>query len=804
MDVTINCRQQFSNKGVYTWDNFTRDWSYLCESSNEQLYQMNRNNIYKGLLKINRPDVLEYLDKNWLIDRFKVMFISAWTNKARNFEQHTTSRVKSEHTALKLYLRSTNASLQQLVKHVHGVVDSQTGELRDALATSKIKVMRHHRDQMFDHLRGRVSHKCLDLLDRERDRMGKFHEMNVTCGCQLFTGSGLPCACRLERYEQTAIPLGDIDPFWQKLDIDTPAHPYEEEPINYEADFEEIKKTVMSKPENIRRQYMEKLKGVFNSSGSGKREPLVKTDNRGRPPSQAKEKKSREQHRHISYTSPDKTTPDLPRHSSYVGSQEPKMHPGRSSQFLYKHELPPYFHEYITVVKDVVGDGNCGFSGDLQRVGLQPTKVAVASRRTYIRDGEEQTALGICIMAPRRRNVVEGVVASPYLQFAPGTVGFQRKTKITNMPVGGTMAADFSWIVQIQGSEQLEAVVGHDTPWMHLFRVANLPTYRELLAEFLCTFTYSEPSGPMPQAPPAHREERQRIAFSMFGTGYMLTLREFAVLSGLYTEDETCTPFYTAAPLAADEDNMKTWWTTITRRRFGVNSRKITSVPNPVIRYVHRLITCSITARGEGQELVTSTDLFYLYSMVHQLPCALAHCFARFLAKQESKQQRSTLYCGAYVTRIAMSLGVLDDHIQMLSEAIPPRRLGKNTMIAMGLLDKSGTGRNAQYRFKAQVLGDDDDEDRDKGCPACQGGDEDDDDDGGVAHEDWEFRYAYRAVRMPPRLGQRLGAVERDLRHVDDVQDWQNGLLMMMVSRLDLGGYGQPPPRPPWDDEDDD
>ncbi|KAK9067756.1 hypothetical protein SSX86_011867 [Deinandra increscens subsp. villosa] len=204
-NIFTNCRQKFSNRGVYTWDNFTRDWSYLCESSNEQLYQMNRNNIYKGLVKINRPDVLEYLDKNWLTDRFKVMFISAWTNKARNFGQHTTSRVESEHAALKLYLKTTNASLQQLVKHVHGVVDSQTGELRAALATSKIKVMRHHRNRMFDYLRGRVSHKCLDLLDRERDRMGKFREMNVTCGCQLFTGSGLPCACRLERYEQTGI-----------------------------------------------------------------------------------------------------------------------------------------------------------------------------------------------------------------------------------------------------------------------------------------------------------------------------------------------------------------------------------------------------------------------------------------------------------------------------------------------------------------------------------------------------------------------------------------------------------------------
>ncbi|MFS7925983.1 hypothetical protein Hanom_Chr04g00291561 [Helianthus anomalus] len=49
-------------------------------------------------------------------------------------------------------------------------------------------------------------------------------------------------------------------------------------------------------------------------------------------------------------------------------------------------------------------------------------------------------------------------------------------------------------------------------------------------------------------------------------------------------------------------------------------------------RYLHRLISSSITARNKNWEWCTSGDLFFLYCLLYKRPCALAHGLAQYFA----------------------------------------------------------------------------------------------------------------------------------------------------------------------------
>lgn len=138
----------------------------------------------------------------WLED-YKEYFVSAWTNQQHNFGQHTTNRVESQHANLKRYINTPNCSLDKLVGYVDEVIRAQTIALHESFETSLIKTMSDHRLPLFDYIRGKVSHQCLDLLVVQLAKLHNMRKWDLTCGCQIFTSCGIPCACRLEKYENT-------------------------------------------------------------------------------------------------------------------------------------------------------------------------------------------------------------------------------------------------------------------------------------------------------------------------------------------------------------------------------------------------------------------------------------------------------------------------------------------------------------------------------------------------------------------------------------------------------------------------
>jgi hypothetical protein len=141
--------------------------------------------------------------KNWLVP-YREKFVSAWTNRTLNFHQTTTNRVEGMHALLKKHLPNHRNSLVKIVDFIDLMVDKQYTVIKATFETSIRKVMNHHKaDPMLANITRKVSLFAIDLIVNERKRAeGTLPFYGATCGCQLFTSCGLPCACRIEQLQK--------------------------------------------------------------------------------------------------------------------------------------------------------------------------------------------------------------------------------------------------------------------------------------------------------------------------------------------------------------------------------------------------------------------------------------------------------------------------------------------------------------------------------------------------------------------------------------------------------------------------
>ena len=220
------------------------------------------------------------------------------------------------------------------------------------------------------------------------------------------------------------IRLFAIDVFWRKLDFKPAKINYEN--IDVDAEFEKLKKTINQTPQ-VKKSYFEKFAQIVTGN-TVKKPPVVQKKTRGRPTLKQQEQKREEAAKKSSYMPEEQSGSDwsfdLPRHSSYVPSQEelvrpslsqpvrlsrsqsvrlprsqpvrpspsqpvrtstsqpdlpyfPLIEPSHKSEVLiakYGHQIPLVFHPYISKIKDVKPDGHCGFRSVAVALGYNQSK----------------------------------------------------------------------------------------------------------------------------------------------------------------------------------------------------------------------------------------------------------------------------------------------------------------------------------------------------------------------------------------------------------------------------------------------
>ncbi|KAJ0575400.1 hypothetical protein HanIR_Chr05g0212311 [Helianthus annuus] len=268
----------------------------------------------------------------------------------------------------------------------------------------------------------------------------------------------------------------------------------------------------------------------------------------------------------------------------------------------------------------------------------------------------------------------------PYLQFPMGSRARGRCARLRTIEIGEHVGIEWELLSTVGEVERAREIVGLDTPWSRLFELAMEDSCLELTVEFLSTFTYAPHPADYVENPafPVHE-----VTFRLAGQEFEMSVREFAVHTGLYTEPELDTDMYTQAVTMMDRQTLISFWRVISRAPFGKSWQKATTIRDPLHRYLHHVIASTIVPRGSSKEKVNLSDLFFLYCLLRRQPCDLAASLADYYSTAYHRQLRGQLHTGSFITAIARSLGIVPEHDPLLSDPVPSSRLGRASVCAM-------------------------------------------------------------------------------------------------------------------------
>ncbi|KAK9080757.1 hypothetical protein SSX86_000515 [Deinandra increscens subsp. villosa] len=414
---------------------------------------------------------------------------------------------------------------------------------------------------------------------------------------------------------------------------------------------------------------------------------------------------------------------------------------------------------------------------------------------------------------PRQQRRVEDphahlMAAYPHTQFPPGTATTRFASLRGRLP-HRTTVIDWDFLEVVGERERAEQIIGVDTPWSRLF-TCELPAYRELTVEFYSTFIFTprDDDDNDDDDDDEEQPERYEVYFSMFGDPHHMTLAQFAVHSGLYTEEETAMPIYTEGIHHTPDDQLRAFWPAIGYDAHTANTSSA-SIRDPLYRYLHRLISCTIAGRKEGTDRCNLRDLFLLRCLLTRnvRHCNLARCLADYFAGYYHRQYRGALLGGPYITAIAQSLGHYMDIVDLRIPPILPLRAGRLTCDGMHILGRFDGGRVMRFvsrRGQQPYVPVSLIEPPPLAAPKViiEQGFEGDDEAGGVHHDPPHVgdgpppppQYVprtYQAVRLPVEVTDRLGRMEDGQMWMQDTMTW---MVRRMTEQLSLDGRQFPLP----------
>ncbi|KAJ0836822.1 hypothetical protein HanRHA438_Chr16g0771301 [Helianthus annuus] len=237
----------------------------------------------------------------------------------------------------------------------------------------------------------------------------------------------------------------------------------------------------------------------------------------------------------------------------------------------------------------------------------------------------------------------------------------ERYQKLKNLEVFSISSIDWYQMEMFDPSGLLARLLPPNTPWRRFFDILE-PSYDELVYEFLSTFYFKYDKSLTDES----------IHFRLCGQSYNMSLTEFAVHLGIYTDEEVKQPIFTEASTSYSPEEMKEYWLSHSSKEWCNNNNSMKFI-DPRYQYMHRVLANTITGRKNNQHRVSATDLFHLHSIFEQVPCNIAHELATYLLNQQTNPLRS-LMGGSYITKIAKSLGVLSN--QIIQGLSPPKASG--------------------------------------------------------------------------------------------------------------------------------
>ncbi|KAJ0454388.1 hypothetical protein HanIR_Chr15g0739491 [Helianthus annuus] len=247
------------------------------------------------------------------------------------------------------------------------------------------------------------------------------------------------------------------------------------------------------------------------------------------------------------------------------------------------------------------------------------------------------------------------------LQFMLGTDEYERCEKFLEMELFQHRTVNWGMIDAMGQRERLEGLLGQR--WLEAIRCAE-PQYAELTVEFHSTFKYS----------PEWFMQPYTVQFMLGRQPFRMSVPQFAEAIGLYTREESSVVGFRRSlrgvtvnreDYHVTEAELAEFWLTIADSEWSTRA-VASSIRDPFVRYIHRIIACTVMGRKGGEDKVSQNDLFCLYCIMTRKEVNLAAVMLTSFARGRRKGGQARLPLGTYVTRLARHLGVTDVYEERL------------------------------------------------------------------------------------------------------------------------------------------
>ncbi|KAF5791163.1 hypothetical protein HanXRQr2_Chr09g0391511 [Helianthus annuus] len=246
----------------------------------------------------------------------------------------------------------------------------------------------------------------------------------------------------------------------------------------------------------------------------------------------------------------------------------------------------------------------------------------------------------------------------PILKFELSTPEWNKYDKLKNTDLLQHRVIDWLWLSEIGPKQEVRDLLGQ-----RLIDALECiqPQYEELVLEFHSTWLHKE----------GKFEQDTAMSFSLGRQVYEMNMARFAIVSGFYTEEEVKRPEFVTSLRGAyskprdygvGATELREFWSTISDHLF-TTTNLITSVRNPVYRYVLMILSTTLVGQKSGENKANWIELFILMCRVQNREINLATVLADSISRSRRGGPRAGLDMGPYITRIARNLGVLDKYL---------------------------------------------------------------------------------------------------------------------------------------------
>ncbi|MFS7931018.1 hypothetical protein Hanom_Chr04g00351041 [Helianthus anomalus] len=230
-------------------------------------------------------------------------------------------------------------------------------------------------------------------------------------------------------------------------------------------------------------------------------------------------------------------------------------------------------------------------------------------------------------------------VNHPILKFEVNEPEWNKFDKLKDTELLQHRVIDWRWLDEIGSAQEVRDLLGQRS--IDALECIE-PPYEELVLEFHNTWAHKE----------GKFEQDTAVSFSL-GRQEVKRPEFVTCFRGAYTK---------ARDYGVGATELREFWSTISDHPFATTNL-ITSVRNPVYRYVLKILSTTLIGRKSGENKANWIELYVLMCRVQNREMNMATVLADSFSRCRRGGIQAGLDMGPYITRIATNLGVLDKYL---------------------------------------------------------------------------------------------------------------------------------------------